>query len=95
VGYAYATSHFGGKLVHLVRIAALPQYQRKGVGARLLAEVIKFAQRQNADLVTLNTQSYNEHAQRLYRWFGFAPNGESQTVLRYDLQPGTHDTSLS
>jgi ribosomal protein S18 acetylase RimI-like enzyme len=85
IGYAYATSHFQGRLVHLVRIAVRPQQRHAGIGARLLSEVIGFARQQNADVITLNTQSYNEPAQRLYRWFGFAPNGESQTVLRYDL----------
>lgn len=85
VGYAYATSHFSGRLIHLVRIAVSPRIQSRGVGVRLLAEVIAFARLNKAELVTLNTQSYNEQAQRLYRWFGFVPNGDFQTVLRYDL----------
>jgi ribosomal protein S18 acetylase RimI-like enzyme len=85
VGYAYASSHFSGRLVHLVRIAVNPRPRHEGVGVRLLAEVIAYARQQHADIVTLNTQSYNEAAQRLYRWFGFAPNGEYQTVLRYDI----------
>lgn len=85
VGYAYATSHFGGRLVHLVRIAVDPRQRRRGIGARLLAEVVTFARQQRADIITLNTQSYNERAQYLYRWFGFMPNGEYQMVLRYDL----------
>ncbi|NJO05479.1 MAG: GNAT family N-acetyltransferase [Chloroflexaceae bacterium] len=87
VGYAYATSHFSGRLIHLVRIAVNPQQRRKGIGVRLLAEVIMYARQQRADVVTLNTQAYNEHAQRLYRWFGFVPNGEQQPVLRYDVAP--------
>lgn len=85
VGYAYATSHFSGRLIHLVRIAVDPRQQSHGIGARLLAEVIAFARLNNADLITLNTQSYNERAQHLYEWFGFAPNGDYQTVLRYNL----------
>jgi ribosomal protein S18 acetylase RimI-like enzyme len=85
IGYAYATSHFQGRLTHLVRIAVQPQQRHSGIGARLLAEVVGFARQQHAEAITLNTQSYNEQAQRLYRWFGFALNGESQTVLRYDL----------
>jgi ribosomal protein S18 acetylase RimI-like enzyme len=85
IGYAYVTSHFQGRLMHLVRIAVRPQQRHAGIGARLLAEVVGFARQHRAEVVTLNTQSYNEPAQRLYRWFGFAPNGESQTVLRYDL----------
>lgn len=86
VGYAYATSHFGDRLTHLVRIAVAPGYQGQAVGVRLLAEVIAFAREHHATLVTLNTQSYNVQAQRLYSWFGFAPNGERQVVLCYDLE---------
>lgn len=82
-GYAYATIHFGGRLVHLVRIAVHPRWRGKAIGARLLAELVSFARVHASDLITLNTQSYNEPAQQLYRWFGFAPNGEYQVVLRY------------
>jgi ribosomal protein S18 acetylase RimI-like enzyme len=85
VGYAYATSHFGGHLVHLVRLAVRPQAQGQGIGVRLLAEVVTFARQQNADLLTLNTQAYNHRAQRLYEKFGFLLTDESQPVLRYDL----------
>lgn len=85
VGYAYATSHFGGRLLHLVRIAVRPGDQQGGIGARLMAELVAYAREKRSDVITLNTQEYNERAQRLYRWFGFAPNGESQTILRYDL----------
>ncbi len=86
VGYAYATRHFGGRLVHLVRIAVHPRYQGLAIGVRLLAEVVEFAQHSNANVITLNTQSYNVQAQRLYQWFGFVLTGECQVVLRYDLQ---------
>lgn len=85
VGYAYATNHFNGRLVHLVRIAVDPQLQGQQVGVRLLAAVITYAAQQHADAITLNTQAYNNHAQRLYRWFGFQPTGERQTVLRADV----------
>ncbi|EFO78955.1 GCN5-related N-acetyltransferase [Oscillochloris trichoides DG-6] len=89
VGYAYATSHFVGRLLHLVRIAVEPGHQGAQIGVRLLASVVAYAAGQGATMITLNTQAYNEHAQRLYRWFGFAPTGERQTVLAYRLgQPG-------
>ncbi|NJM05096.1 GNAT family N-acetyltransferase [Candidatus Gracilibacteria bacterium] len=81
VGYAYATSHFGGRLVHLVRIAVLPERQGQAVGVRLLAEVVAYAESVGAYNLTLNTQAYNTGAQRLYRWFGFYPTGEQQTIL--------------
>lgn len=84
-GYAYATSHIGGRLLHLVRIAVDPLFQGQGIGVRLLAEVVGYARTRGADTITLNTQSYNTHAQRLYQWFGFSLTGERQVVLRHDL----------
>lgn len=85
VGYAFATKHFGGRLVHLVRIAALPHVRGRGVGVRLLAEVVQFGRTCGADVLTLNTQEDNAVAQRLYEWFGFRRTGEQQTVLRLGL----------
>ena len=85
IGYAFATSHFEGRLVHLVRIAVLPSHQGQAIGVRLLADLIAFARIRGADVLTLNTQAHNTSAQRLYEWFGFRRNGERQTVLRFDL----------
>jgi [ribosomal protein S18]-alanine N-acetyltransferase len=85
VGYAFATSHFAGRLMHLVRIAVLPQFRGQAIGVRLLADLVEFARVRSADLMTLNTQSYNTAAQRLYEWFGFRRTGERQAILRFDL----------
>jgi ribosomal protein S18 acetylase RimI-like enzyme len=88
VGYAYATTHFGGRLVHLVRIAVEPTRRGQGVGVRLLADLTAFAQDAGASLITLNTQAYNRSAQRLYEWFGFHATGERQIVLSCTIQGG-------
>jgi [ribosomal protein S18]-alanine N-acetyltransferase len=85
IGYAFATSHFAGRLMHLVRIAVLPSYRGQAIGMRLLADLVEFARVRGADLITLNTQSYNTEAQRLYEWFGFHRTGERQAILRFDL----------
>jgi ribosomal protein S18 acetylase RimI-like enzyme len=85
IGYAFATSHFDGRLVHLVRIAVVPEHQGQSIGVRLLSDVVEFARARGADVVTLNTQAHNAAAQRLYEWFGFQRTGERQAVLRYDL----------
>jgi ribosomal protein S18 acetylase RimI-like enzyme len=84
-GYAFATMHFDGRLIHLVRIAVLPEFQGQAIGVRLLADVVEFARLRSADVLTLNTQAHNTSAQRLYEWFGFHRTGEQQTVLRFDL----------
>lgn len=85
VGYAYATTHFGGRLVHLVRIAVDPTQRGSRIGVRLLADLATFAADHGASVITLNTQAYNTQAQRLYNWFGFVPTGERQRILRADL----------
>lgn len=85
VGYAYATTHFSGRLVHLVRIAVAPEWRGARIGVRLLADLVAYADDLHATAVTLNTQSYNLNAQRLYRWFGFVATGERQAVLRRGL----------
>ncbi|HEU4329095.1 MAG TPA: GNAT family N-acetyltransferase [Roseiflexaceae bacterium] len=85
VGFAFATSHFGGRLVHLVRIAVHPDWQGHALGVRLLTEVTDYARSLGADSLTLNTQLENHTAQRLYEWFGFRRTGERQTVLRYTI----------
>ena len=82
---AFTTTHFGGRLVHLVRIAVLPAYRGKAIGVRLLADVVAYARSLGAESLTLNTQAHNAAAQRLYVWFGFRRTGEQQTVLRFDL----------
>jgi [ribosomal protein S18]-alanine N-acetyltransferase len=86
VGYAYATSHFAGRLIHLVRIAVDPTQRGSRIGVRLLADLTAFAVDHGASVITLNTQAYNTQAQRLYQWFGFAPTGERQRILRADLK---------
>lgn len=80
-GYTYVTVHFAGMHAHLVRIAVRPAYQGRGVGVRLLAEVVRFCRGRRIELLSLNTQDYNTSAQRLYEWFGFRRTGETQQVL--------------
>jgi ribosomal protein S18 acetylase RimI-like enzyme len=80
VGYSYVSVHGGGWQAHLVRIAVSPEFQRAGVGVRLLADVVRFCRHRRIEVLTLNTQATNTHAQRLYEWFGFEPTGEMQTV---------------
>ena len=84
-GYALLSSHYDGRLQHLVRIAVAPALRGRGLGVRLLAEAVAYAQRQHANVLTLNTQAYNTAARRLYEWFGFRLTGDKQIILRRDL----------
>jgi ribosomal protein S18 acetylase RimI-like enzyme len=85
IGYAYATSHYRGRQVHLVRIAVQPEQRHLNIGIRLMSELVAYARGSGADVLTLNTQEYNTSARRLYEWFGFRRTGERQLILRSDL----------
>ena len=93
VGYSYVTVHQAGLQAHLVRIAVLPSYRGRGVGVRLLAEVVRFCRGRRIELLSLNTQDNNTSAQRLYEWFGFQRTGDNQEVLGISLS-GTHPAQI-
>ena len=83
VGYLF--SSLQGNIGRLIRVAVHPDYQGRGIGARLLAEAIEFFRTEKVKVVTLNTQKDNAVSQRLYRHFGFRPMGEEALVLKRDL----------
>ena len=57
---------------HLVSIAVLPEYRRKGVGSALLAKTIEVMDRvYNVDAIYLEVRVSNAPAIRLYEKFGF------------------------
>jgi ribosomal-protein-alanine N-acetyltransferase len=85
VGYAFAMDYFGGRQVHLVRIAVLPEQRGQAIGIALLAHVVEFARQRRAEVLTLNTQEYNSRARALYEWFGFRRTGERQLILHAEL----------
>ena len=64
-----------GTAAHLARITVDPDVQGQGVGGHLLAHAIRGYQRRGAIDMTLNTESANVGAQRLYKRFGYSPNG--------------------
>ncbi len=85
VGYAFATTHHGGSVAHLVRIAVHPSWQGQAIGVRLLAEVTHWCANNGVQILSLNTQASNTHAQRLYEWFGFVRVPERQIVMAKSL----------
>jgi GNAT superfamily N-acetyltransferase len=67
---------------YLVRIAVHPSVSGQGVGARLMAEAMRFFKRAQVSRIMLNTQEDNYHAHRLYEWFGFVRLKQTGFVLR-------------
>jgi ribosomal-protein-alanine N-acetyltransferase len=89
VGYSYISRHFAGRLAHLVRIAVDPARQHQRIGVRLLADFVVRARAGGAETLTLNTQAYNDQAQRLYQWFGFTQTGERQVIWQRTIDSST------
>jgi ribosomal protein S18 acetylase RimI-like enzyme len=76
VGYAF--SHVRDTHAHITRLAVQPAYQRLGIGAQLMADLIEHARIQGVTTMTLNTQTHNHNSLRLYRRLGFV---ETDTVI--------------
>jgi ribosomal-protein-alanine N-acetyltransferase len=60
---------------HVTTFAVLPAYRRRGIGGRLLSELIELAAQLGATVVTLEVRLSNAAARRLYQQFGFRPVG--------------------
>jgi [ribosomal protein S18]-alanine N-acetyltransferase len=83
VGYQF--NALDGDFGYLVRIAVHPAVAGKGIGARLMAEAIRFFQRERVLRIMLNSQEENTYAHRLYEWFGFVRIPQLGFVLRKQL----------
>jgi ribosomal-protein-alanine N-acetyltransferase len=73
VGYAGLISY--GEEAHVTTIAVDPDRHRRGIGTRLLYELIRRAREMAAHAVSLEVRVTNWGAQRMYARFGFRPVG--------------------
>ena len=79
---------------HITAIAARKDYRRLGIGEGLLIAIIEFANRLNANIVTLEVRASNLVAQSLYTKYGFrvvgrrpryySDNGEDALLMSTD-----------
>lgn len=83
IGYQF--NALDGNHGYLVRIAVHPNLHGQGVGARLMAEAIRFFKTARSVRIMLNTQEENTHAHQLYEWFGFTRIAQIGFVLRQEL----------
>lgn len=74
IGYAgfWNVSGEGG----VTNVAVLPEYRRRGIGSRLVAEMVRVGESLKLDLLTLEVRKSNTAAQSLYEKFGFEIIGE-------------------
>jgi ribosomal-protein-alanine N-acetyltransferase len=60
---------------HITTFAVLPAWRRKGIGGRLLLQLMRLATDQGARVATLEVRISNRAARGLYQRFGFRPVG--------------------
>ncbi len=73
VGYGGLMVH--GDEAHITTIAVQPSFQHRGIGARVLLNLVEEARVRRARTCALEVRVANWPAQRLYAWFGFRPVG--------------------
>jgi ribosomal-protein-alanine N-acetyltransferase len=83
VGYQF--NAVDGQFGYLIRIAVHPSVGGRGIGARLMAEAVRFFERERVVRIMLNTQEDNIYAHRLYEWLGFVRIPQIGFVLRKSL----------
>jgi ribosomal-protein-alanine N-acetyltransferase len=60
---------------HITTLAVRDSYRRRGVGERLLIEIIEMTFQFNVNLITLDARVSNKQAQALYEKYGFQKVG--------------------
>ncbi len=80
LGYQISTGSPHG--IHLARLAVLPGWQGRGIGAALVSEAMRFTMPAR---VTVNTQEENSGSLALYKKLGFCRTGESLPVMSYSV----------
>jgi ribosomal protein S18 acetylase RimI-like enzyme len=84
VGYQVSTVYEDG--AHLARLAVDPTFQGRGIGSRLLHDVLERFLNRRIRTMTVNTQASNIRSQDLYRRFGFRRNGYDLPVWSLDIE---------
>src|ERR1035441_10432503 len=87
VGYAGMMVVVGE--AHVTNIGVAPEWQRHGIGRRLLLELARGARERQAQHLTLEVRVSNAGAQALYHEFGFVPAG-----VRKNYYAEVHEDAL-
>ena len=81
----YAITGRAGRRGYLQRLAVDPSVQRRGIGAALVLDALRWLRRWRAERAMVNTQLDNEGALALYERVGFRREPSGLAVLAVDL----------
>ncbi len=85
---AYQLSSGDSARGHLARLAVRKEAQGRGLGAALVADLIRFTRAANIFRLTVNTQADNDASLKLYRRLGFIRSGEELSVFTNEIKGG-------
>jgi ribosomal protein S18 acetylase RimI-like enzyme len=71
---------------HLTRLAVLPEYRDRGIGARLVRNMLWHFSVPWMRQITVNTQHDNQASIHLYQRAGFEYQGESFPIFQYPVE---------
>ena len=80
-GRGFAVTGVGSTLSYLQRVAVDPRYQGTGIGRSLVRSAARWAKKEGATAIMLNTQVGNDPAIRLYESEGYDTLDEPLEVL--------------
>lgn len=81
----YAITGRAGRRGYLQRLAVAPSDQRRGIGAALVVDALRWLRRWRAERAMVNTQLDNARALALYERVGFRREPSGLAVLTVDL----------
>lgn len=83
VGYQLSTLSVLG--AHIARLAVDPEWQGKGIGKLLVADILETLSQKGIDHITVNTQADNPRSRSLYKGLGFNETGQVYPLYECDL----------
>ncbi len=83
-GSAFLGVEHGGVSGWLEELYVLPEWRQMGLGARLVAEVIRQARARGGRALDLEVEAGHERVVSLYRRHGFRPHRRSRFFLKLD-----------
>ena len=72
--------------IHVNNVAVRPEYRRRGIGERLLQEVLAWGREKHATQAVLEVRAKNVAAQKLYEACGFQTIGRRRLYYRQPLE---------
>lgn len=82
----YAAVDLDGRTAHLMNLAVREDLRRRGVGARLMRELLRAVRLRGARRLYLEVRASNSAAQAFYRKLGFAGKRKRRAYYRDNLE---------